>query len=269
MQYKLAAEFKQKQTILQSYGGSLADVLLLLKRIEDLRPDALETRESDLNIMSYSGGQLLIGWGNTEILCIPVEEGGTISLRLLDIAQYVEIPQFSHVLPHKDPRMRDEVNPFINPDINPLLNNNLNPRVNVDLNPRVNTDLNPMVNFDLNPMRNLSINYKREPALNPRSNDRLNPTINKFINPKLNRLFGGRFVFDLNNDQIAFTVQADEHVALYFDDGMNYYALGVRNRSGGETLFDLEFEWTGFTVPDGQGGYLRFDPEAEWNGYLV
>lgn len=269
MKYELAKEFKEKQTILQSYGGSLADVLLLLKRIGDLPPDAFQTREPDLNITDYSGGRFLIGWQNTEFLCEPAGEGDAIFLRLLDIAQYVQIPQFSHVLPHKDPRMRDEVNPFINPGINPLLNSDLNPRVNVDLNPCVNTDLNPKVNFDLNPMRNFSINYRQEPALNPHINDQLNPNINKFINPKLNRLFAGLFMFDLNIDQIAFTVQADEQVTLFFDNEMNYFGLGVRNRSGGATLFDLEFEWTGFTIPDGQGGYLQFDLEADWNGYLV
>ncbi|NQT25236.1 hypothetical protein HQ585_07770 [candidate division KSB1 bacterium] len=269
MNYELATGFKEKQTILQSYGGSLADVLLLLKRIEDLQPDALVTRGSELKIMNYSPGRFLVSWQNTEFLCELSGEGETASLRLLDIAQYVEMPQFSHVLPQKDPRMRDEINPHNNLEINPLLNTDLNPHVNVDLNPCVNTDLNPKVNSDLNPMCNYSINYRHDPALHPRSNDLLNPNINKFINPKLNRLFDGLFVFDLNNDQIEFTVKANEQVTLYFDDEMEFIAMGVHNQSGGETLFDLEFDWTGFTVPDGQGGYLRFDLEAEWNGYLV
>lgn len=269
MHYKLTPEFERKKTIMQSYGGSLSDVLLLLKQIEALKYEALASRESSLSIMQYSGDRLLIGRQNTEILCQPAGAGESTVLLLLDIAQYVEIPQFSHVLPHKDPRRRDEVNPHINPKINPLLNHDLNPRINVDLNPCVNTDLNPTVNSDLNPMRNPDLNYRREPALNPRLNQLINPNINKFINPKLNRLFEGLFVFDLDNDQIAFTVQAADRVTLYFDDENQFIALGVRNDLGGEVLFDLEFEWTGFTIPDGQDGYLRFDLQAEWNGYLV
>lgn len=268
MRYELTPEFEKKQTIMRSYGGSLSDALLLLKRIEALRPEDLHARPAELTVSEYAGGRLLIGLQNTEFLC---ERNGSEPdlLRLLDIAQYVEIPMFSHGLPHKDPNRRDEINPAINPNINPRLNNDLNPRIHVDLNPNVNTDLNPRINPDLNPVRNLALNYKVEPEINPRMNDRINPNINKFINPKLNRLFDGLFVYDLDNTHTAFTVRADDRVTLFFDMENEFASIGVRNESGGHTLFDLNFEWTGFTVPDGQGGFVRFDLEAEWTGYLV
>ena len=239
--------------------------------------EAEKANKSDFLLLHRHGLSLLgndiynakIGSGRLYFTIGKDEQGDY--LLLLDIASIQSTPtvQTNNFFTPNNPKTNSSLNPKLNSSINPKLNSLINPKLNSLINPKLNSLINPKLNSLINPKLNSLINPKLNSLINPKLNSSINPKLNTSLNPRFNRSYGGPYLYDLNLNQEAYIVKANDRVDLIFSSNAELRSILVSARKNVKVEFDQNNNFVGYFVRANEQVWLKYSISNEWQGLLI
>ncbi|OCX25298.1 hypothetical protein BBI09_00120 [Stutzerimonas xanthomarina] len=89
------------------------------------------------------------------------------------------------------------------------------------------------------------------------------------MNPNVVSTIKGLYVWSLELDAVAFTVEANDRVRLLFDTSAEFSGVLVVVRDDFINEFDLDNEWVGYWIHARDNVWLRFAVDGEWCGFTT